>query len=250
MKFQLNIVLVRTLHSSNLGAAARVMSNMGASRLILVDPQCQVDMHTRFAAASAQKYIHNRTWYSNWDEFYAHEPAGLRIAFTPKDGKGRVVHWTEDSLSALKGHPIFEELSPTPVYLIFGSEDQGLMTEDLAFTHHNCALPTYGENPSLNLAQAVLLGLFLVRQSWGGEKTEIENSKTRKISDNKHFPADSLKEWIQTLGFQIGRGKTDAHTVLRRMMLHQAPTPQEVSVFEAVVQQTIRKLKELKKQKD
>lgn len=244
MKFSLNVVLVRTMHASNVGATARVMDNMGASRLILVDPQCDIDMSARFAAASSQKFLNNRTWYASWDEFYENESPGLRVAFTPKDGKGRAVKWANDSFEALKTHSIFSEISPTPIYLIFGSEDHGLDTADLELTHHNCALPTYGENPSLNLAQAVLLGLFLARQAWGGEKTEIENYKNRKVEKASHFPEETLKEWITTLGFDLDRGKINAFSVLKRMMLEKAPTPQEINVFEAVVQQTIRKLKE------
>ncbi|MGE0631077.1 MAG: TrmH family RNA methyltransferase [Pseudobdellovibrionaceae bacterium] len=244
MKFTINVVLVRTMHSSNVGATARVMGNMGASRLILVDPQCDIDMQARFSAASSQKYLNNRTWYGNWQQFYENEPPGLRIAFTPKDGKGRAVRWANETFEQLKDHSIFEEIRPTPVYLIFGAEDHGLDTIDLEFTHHNCALPTYGDNQSLNLAQAVLLGLFIARQAWGGKVIEIENFKDRTIKNPEYFPDKTLKDWITVLGFDLGNRKINAYSVLKRMMLSQTPTPQEINVFEAVVQQTIRKLKE------
>ena len=51
---KIDVVLVRTEYASNVGATARAMANMGADRLILIDPQCDVDLKAREAAAGAQ----------------------------------------------------------------------------------------------------------------------------------------------------------------------------------------------------
>jgi tRNA/rRNA methyltransferase len=60
------------------------------------------------------------------------------------------------------------------------------------------------------------------------------------------FPEETLKEWLITLGFSLDKKKTNVYTVLKRMILHNVPTPKEVNMLETVLQQTIRKLKNKK----
>src|SRR5690349_16463745 len=85
------VVLVGTLYPTNVGAAARAIANMGADRLILVQPQCEINSKARQGAAGAQKSLEDITIYKDWDEFYSREGDGIRIALTRRDGKQRQV---------------------------------------------------------------------------------------------------------------------------------------------------------------
>lgn len=248
MNIQFHVVLVRTLYTSNIGASSRAMTNMGAHRLILVDPKCEIDYSTQQAAASGQRPLQNRVVYSSWKEFYQNESGGLRIALTARDGRGRDVYDLKSTLEKLiREHDFFTEAQKEvlPIYLFFGPEDCGLSADDISDCHYCCSIPTFGENWSLNLAQAVLLALFISRDVLGGKKTildgQIRNTGKHLRLD---FADETLKTWIQTLGFDLSKRKINAYTVLKRMMLHNVPTQKEARIFEAVVQQTIRKLKE------
>ena len=107
------------------------------------------------------------------------------------------------------------------------------------------AIPTFGENWSLNLAQAVLLALYTLRTSWGGAKTVLDGQKrTKKESQEEVFPENTLKTWINEMGFVTEDRNMNAYSVLKRMLLHNIPTQKELRILETVLQQAIRKLRE------
>lgn len=247
-RFSLNVVLVRTLYPRNIGATSRAMANMGAQRLILIGPQCAVDYDAQQAAATGQEALQNRTTYNSWNEFFDNEDEGLRISFTARDGKGRQVRDLDEALRWMqKEHPFFQEETDDvlPVYLIFGPEDAGLAAEDLDYTHFACCLPTFGKNPSLNLAQATLIALLMTRLAWGGERTEIQVRATKRNSrPSVDLAEKSLKTWVEEMGFGVDDRHVSAYTILKRLLFHNVPTQKEIKMVETVFQQGIRKLRE------
>lgn len=243
----INVVLVRSLYDSNVGASSRAMANMGVSNLILIAPQCEITYSAQQAAATGQEPLANRKAYPSWESFFASEPEGLRIAFTARDGKGRQVEEAGRVLKDLaQNDSRFQKTdsAPLPVYLIFGPEDWGLAAQDLELAHHCVSIPTYGDNSSLNLAQAVLLGLFILRTTWGGQTQNIvvRGSQSRPATTQVTFPDESLKKFLLAMGFSLDRKKTNVHTVFRRMLLRTFPTTKELRMLEIIFEQGARKL--------
>lgn len=250
--FEVRIVLVRSIYERNIGATSRAMSNMGFDKLILIDPQCELTYEAQKAAATGQTGLQNRKLYKNWDDFLATEPESIKIAFTARDGKGRQVRDIDEVLSDIADHaPQFQIQSEEPfvIHLIFGPEDWGLSAEDLEHVNFCACLPTYGENWSLNLSQAALLGMFSLRKLWGGQRTPLDGSKKRRAPQGIEGinPEATLKTWLEEMGFDLKRQrKINVYTVLRRMLLQNTPTKKELVVLETVLQQSIRKLREWK----
>lgn len=246
--FEIHVVLVRTIYDSNIGASSRAMANMGAHSLILIDPKCEVTLKAQQAAATGQSALRNRRTYASWDEFFAKEPEGIRLSLTARDGKGRQVQDLEKTLQWLQTeHPALQEETPDalPVYLIFGPEDWGLSGADLELTHFACSIPTFGDNTSLNLAQAVLLALFILRTTWGGQRAVLEGQQSPRSRDQQSvFPEMALRTWLQEMGFDIANRKINAYSVLKRMLLQNVPSSKELQMLETVLQQGIRKLRE------
>lgn len=252
----LHVVLVGSLYDRNVGASSRAMANMGAQSLILVRPQCEITYEAQLAAATGQDALRNRRTYSNWDEFFKNEPQGLRIAFTARNGKSRPVRDFAETLRTLAtGLPQLQETyegesaeGSFPIYLIFGPEDACMNAEDLEMVHHCCSIPIFGPNPSLNLAQAVLLGLFIFRQEWGGTRYRLESPLKKPLPQTREtiFPEKTLRAWLETMNFDLSKRKVNVFTVLRRMFLHNVPTDKELRIFETVLQQSIRRMKENK----
>ena len=241
-----NVVLVRTLYDTNIGASSRAIVNMGFQNMILIQRQCELTFAAQQAAATGQEPWQNRREYSNWEEFFSQEPSGLRIAFSARDGRERPVWDWHEILQWLPRNDqnlIQKSESAWPVYLIFGPEDWGLSNEDLSHVHFNCNIPTYGKNPSLNLAQAVLLALYQLRQDWGGTRSILDGQQPPR--ENKSldiFPDQTLKLWLQTMGYDLNK-ELNAFSVLRRMILHNVPTEKELRMLETALQQSIRKMK-------
>lgn len=251
-KIDIRVVLVRSIYERNVGATSRAMANMGFEHLILLDPKCEITYEAQQAAATGQSALQNRSVYKNWDEFFANEPRGLMIATTARDGRGRQVQDLQTTLTQyLETDPQLRKESDTPyvVHIVFGPEDAGLAAVDLEYAHACCNIPTYGTNWSLNLAQAVLLALFISRQVFGGDKTKLDGQQKPKAKQAKPaevFPDESLKTWLREMGFNLDKKKINVYTTLRRMMLQNIPSAKEFRVLEIVLQQSIRKLRELK----
>ena len=249
--FEVRVVLVRTIYERNIGATSRAMSNMGVDKLILIDPQCELTYEAQKAAATGQGGLQNRTTYKSWDEFLKQEPESIRVAFSARDGKGRQVRDIDDVLSDIKDHaPQFQLKSETPfvVHLIFGPEDWGLSADDLELAHFCACLPTFGENWSLNLAQATLLGMFSLRKLWGGQRTSLDGQQQPRVTEPlEGIDTDlTLRTWLEEMGFDLSKKRINVYTVLRRMLLQNTPTRKELVILETVLQQNIRKLREWK----
>jgi tRNA/rRNA methyltransferase len=252
----LRVVLVRSIYERNVGATSRAMANMGISKLILLDPKCEITIEGQKAAATGQAGLQNRVTYASWDEFYKNEPRGIQIATTARDGRGRLTEDLATTLTNIKDtHPSFKKVNAEPlvVHLLFGPEDWGLSNEDIQYSNHCCSIPTFGDNTSLNLAQATLLALFIFRSVFGGERTKLEGQQKPRALQQKSsqiFPDETLKRWLSEMNIDISKKKMNAFTVLRRMLLQNSPSNKEFRILEIVLQQSIRKMRSAKNLKD
>lgn len=252
-KLDLRVVLVRSLYERNVGAASRAMANMGFDQLILIGPKCEFTIESQKAAATGQAALQNRKVYADWKDFFKHEPKGLMIATTARDGRGRQAQDLEATLTKYKdSHVSLTKTSDEPfvIHLVFGPEDWGLSAEDIQYANACCTIPTYGDNTSLNLAQASLLAMFIFRSVFGGERTRLDGQQKPKEKQKKPeniFPEQTLRTWLEEMGFSLDKKKMNVFTVLRRMLLQNAPSTKEFKILEIVLQQSIRKLRDLKR---
>lgn len=250
-KIDIRVVLVRSIYERNVGATSRAMANMGFSRLILINPQCEFTIESQKSAATGQYALENKVVYSSWNEFYKNEPRGLQIATTARDGRGRQVQNLETTLNEFKQSS--KELQKSSddafvIHILFGPEDWGLSADDIQYANYCCSIPTFGDNSSLNLAQATLLALFIARSVFGGQLTKLDGQQKPKEKQKKPddvFPDETLKRWLLEMGFKLDKKKMNVFTVLRRMLLQNTPSTKEFKILEIVLQQSLRKLKEL-----
>lgn len=235
----LHVVLVRSEYAANVGSAARAMANMGASRLILIDPRCELNEKAREMAAGAQENLLTSVVYSSWREFLEKEGDGLRLALTRRTGRQRKVFSLKEKLAELGPN------RPENIYLIFGPEADGLDAEDLAYVNFCVHLPVFGEFGSMNLAQAVLLALYITREQFPPAEQPSQTKGESPVAIQPfYFPDQLIKDWLTAMGFDVRARKASAYLTLRRLFLQNQPTRHEFQVLEAVLQQNIRKLRE------
>lgn len=258
-EFKIKVVLVKTLYDRNIGSTSRVMANMGVEDLILIAPQCEITYEAQLAAATGQTGLQNRIHYSSWKEFYSKESEGIRIAFTARDGRGRLVkdfdsqlkiflNRHEQNLNSEDKEQSQSAANSDTLYLIFGPEDAGLAAEDLESSNFCVSLPTFGDNASFNLSHAVLMALFILRQNIGGRRTILDGSQAQIKVESVPIKkiGDTLREWLVLMGLDLAsHHKVNALTVIHRMLLQNTPTQKEYHMLETMLQQTIRKLKKL-----
>ncbi len=242
---KVSVVLSQTIWPSNIGGSARAMANMGFERLVLVAPQCEVDYSAHQAAASSQKPLEDHVAYKSWQDFYASEGEGVLIGMTNRSGKMRQVESWESTLDEL----LTPELIQRPWYIVFGREDDGLSFDETVNMHRCCELPTFSEKKSLNLSQAVLLTLFIFQQKLREKRGVVEAPvvETEFVKTPRYFPEETIRVWMETLGFYLDDEKTNAFEVMKRVFLRGIPNQKELHILECVLQQDIRKLREAKK---
>jgi len=142
----ITIVLVSPQGALNLGSIARVMKNMGLSRLTLVNPQCDpYGDEARRMAVHAVEILEQARIVATIPEAIA---AVTRTIATT--ARSRSVE--APLLLPEVGLPW---LLDTPSALLFGPEDRGLSNDELAYAQRFVGIPSTEAYPSLNLAQAV-----------------------------------------------------------------------------------------------
>jgi tRNA/rRNA methyltransferase len=154
---RIRVVLSRTSHPGNIGAAARAMKTMGLSRLVLVAPESFPDPVAAARASGALDVLHGARVVSTLAE--ALEGTVMAAALTARRRELSVPPMLpREAAPELVRHSAAGEVA-----LVFGTESSGLSNDDVAL----CTLPvTIPANPaysSLNLASAVQLLCYELR---------------------------------------------------------------------------------------
>ncbi|HEX7380822.1 MAG TPA: RNA methyltransferase [Nevskiaceae bacterium] len=151
------VVLVRPQHPGNIGAVARAMKNMGVAELVLVAPRCFPHPQATALAASAADVLERARVVASLPEAVvgcAHVAGTTarrrylsQAVYAPRQ-------WAEKRAGA-----------PGRVALLFGCERTGLTNDELDEAHELVTIPTDEAYPSLNLAQAVQVMTYELRQA-------------------------------------------------------------------------------------
>lgn len=155
---QVRIVLLEPAGPLNVGSVARVMKNMGLSRLVLVNPQCDplgeaarlMAVHAADVLEGAQRVATLADALQGCLRAVATTGRDRALPNTALESPRSCLPWLLASTSTSTSTD-----SPPPSALIFGREDRGLNNEELNYAQRFLRIPSHPDYPSLNLAQAV-----------------------------------------------------------------------------------------------
>jgi TrmH family RNA methyltransferase len=219
-------VLVRPARAANVAAACRAMKNMGANRLRLVDPP--PDLDEREARALA---------YGAWDVLDAAERfATLREAVADR---ALVVSTSgRDLAGALSPRGFAEQAAAAgPFAVVFGPESSGLRNDELALCEATVRIPTDAAQPSLNLAQAVLViayELYLAAQA-----PAPASAAPRAPAGDVNVALDELGEALAAAGYLNPQNPAAILEELAALVRRAAPTAREVALLRGVARQVL-----------
>jgi tRNA/rRNA methyltransferase len=150
-------VLVAPRNPENLGAVARAMKNFGLADWAIVDLRTTDLGRARRVAVHAEELLDAPRVCSTLDEAVA--DCAWVVATSPRRVRGR--------RRLGPGEVAAEALARAPARtaLVFGDERSGLADREVLRCHDLSAVPTDAAQPSLNLAQAVLVYLYALRQA-------------------------------------------------------------------------------------
>lgn len=161
---RMHIVLVGTSHPGNVGATARAMKVMGLSRLALVAPR-YADVLTRpdavAFASGAIDLLEGATIHATLDDALAGSIHAIAMSARDREYAPPLAALRAAAIDAV--HLV--ETSDAAVAFVFGSERYGLSNDDVLRCQARCRIETSAEYGSLNLAQAVQLAAYELRQA-------------------------------------------------------------------------------------
>lgn len=238
MLSRVRVVLVEPQEPMNVGAVARAMRNFGLSRLYLVNPAPRV----------GPPWAREAYWLAVHAEEVLDQAVAVGSLQEALEGVTLVV--------ATTGRP--RELYPAPVVpawevpervlsvagevaLVFGRETFGLTNEELDLAHVIGTIPTAPEQPSLNLAQAVVIFAYeLFQAASGGEPRPRE-----ELAE-----VQALEGFFEDLGrYVLETGFTDPHRYpyamrrLRRIFHKARLSPGEVQLLRGLLHQSRYRMK-------
>ncbi|TVS12720.1 MAG: RNA methyltransferase [Wenzhouxiangella sp.] len=160
---RIRIVLVGTTHPGNIGSTARAMKVMGLKRLVLVDPLRFPSGEATALASNADDVLAAATVVESFTEAIA--GCGLVLGCS---GRARALPLpTLDARTAAARGLL--EAGQHEVAVVFGREKTGLHNEEIRACHYLVTIPTSAVYDSLNLAQAVQVICYEIRQAMLGE---------------------------------------------------------------------------------
>lgn len=151
----IRFVLLRPRFGENVGAAARALKNMGLSQWTLVDSQVQDLAAAERMAVQADDVLAGRREVATLDEAVRECAWVVGTSSRKVKGKRRL---SPREFAA-------EALTRGEVALVFGDERSGMTNEEVDRCHDLSAVPTDDAQPSINLAQSVLLYAWEVRMA-------------------------------------------------------------------------------------
>ena len=154
----IRFVLMRPRNAENLGAAARALKNCGLSEWTWVRPEAEDLGPARRLAVHAEEVLDGARRADTLEEAVADCVWVVGTSSRKVEGKRRL------SPRAV-GEELVARAAQGPVAVVFGDERSGLTNAEVERCHDLSAVPTDPSQPSINLAQAVLLYAYEVRMA-------------------------------------------------------------------------------------
>ncbi|WP_163779377.1 RNA methyltransferase [Myxococcus vastator] len=156
MVLPVRFVLMRPRNAENLGAAARALKNCGLSDWVWVRPEVEDLEPARRLAVHAGDVLDAARRADTLEAAVADCVWVVGTSSRKVEGKRRLP-------PRAVGEELVARAPQGPVALVFGDERSGLTNAEVERVHDLSAVPTAPEQPSINLAQAVLLYAYEVR---------------------------------------------------------------------------------------
>jgi TrmH family RNA methyltransferase len=226
---RVEVVLVRPARPANVAAACRAMKNMGLRALWLADAaRLRVDAEARALA------------YGAWDVL-----DGARHAASLSDAVAG-----STLVAGTTGRPLRAAVAPRRLAaeadarvsggrlsIVFGPEASGLTAAELALCHVLVHVPTDPEQPSLNLAQAVLLLAYELRLAALPARDAAAEPAAVVSAAALEQAVQELRAALLEIGYLDAGNPDRILTELRRLFARAGLTARELTLLRGVARQ-------------
>ena len=224
------VVLYEPLDPVNIAGTVRAMKNMGVGRLRLIRPVEYDPVRLEGIAHGTMDLIERIEEFDSFDAAVADCVRVVGFTARRRAAKLRVIAPKEAAADVL------DSASDGLVALAFGREDSGLPNEILDRVHAAVTIPTTN-HASLNLAQAVLIGLYeLHLAAEDATRTLAPPRKDAPPPTNEQFEqffADAANA-LEMIEFFKTRFPEHIMRTLRSLTFRASPNARELSLMRAM----------------
>ncbi len=229
-KDNISFILIDTLESGNIGASARALKNLGFSGLRLVRPGNFPSDEAGWFAHGAEDVLSNTSVHKDLED--ALKDKSVVIGTTRRAGKKRgKVYPVREAAERIRQLSVNNRIA-----LLFGREDRGLTNEETAACSFMISIPASAENPSFNLAQALLIiayELSCASYSISPSAAVISNEELSNLFQR-------LRGMLKMTGYEpkgIRDKEKEIMADLRRIIARAAITEREARMLHGIVSQ-------------
>lgn len=224
------VVLVRPQQEGNVGAVARAMANMGLVELRLVEPAVPVGPVARAFAVHSAHVLDEALRFADLDAALA----GFGRVVATTAARDRL--WPQQLVSP-RDLPARLAADPpgTATALVFGPESSGLTNDELSRASLLVRIPAAPVQPTLNLAQAVLIvawELFLARDEAAPGPLAGDPRATAEEVAGFGLQLETL---LARIGFARDSTIAGVERDLRQLLARATPTRREVRILRGIL---------------
>ena len=224
------VVLVRPQEQGNVGAVARAMANMGLAELLLGEPAAPLGEVARAFAVGAHGLLAGAARHAS----LAAALAPYRRVVATTAGRGR--DWPVPLLVPRELPALLASDPPgTSTALVFGPEASGLTSEELALASAIVHVPCAPEQPTLNLAQAVLIVAYELFLERGAAAAPVAAGDPRATQAELAGLFAHLETALGRSGFARDDTIARVERDLRHLLARAAPSAREVSILRGLL---------------
>ena len=222
-----DVVLVHPRNPANVAAACRALKNMGLASLRIVGADPGLGRpEARNLAYGAWELLDTVRFFPSVDEAVAEAAFVVGTSGRQDDSA-----WSPRRLASEGG----ARAAGGRTALVFGPESTGLTEQELARCHARVRIPAADAQPSLNLAQAVLILAYEVRLS--NEAGPSAPAAPRASAGELETALRELEEGLLGIGY-LNRDNPEAILAeLRGLVARAGPTPREASLLRGLARQ-------------
>jgi len=225
----IRIVLVEPTHPGNIGATARAMKTMGLSRLHLVRPKSFPSADATARAAGADDVLFNAVVH---EDFVSAIARCVWVAGTSARSRRLPAQELTPEQCAAR---LLEKATRNDVALVFGRESSGLSNQEMERCHATVTIPTEPSFPSLNIASAVQVIGFEIRQQITSSQTAEEAGPAPASVENMERFYSSLEQTLTEIGYLDPEAPKHLMRRLRRLFSRANPDAVELNILMGIL---------------
>jgi TrmH family RNA methyltransferase len=234
-----SVVLCEPQDPVNIAATVRAMKNMGLSDLRLVRPVAYDPHRLEGIAHNTRDLIDSIRTFDDFDSAVA--DCVRIVAFTARRraAKWRVIDPKQAATELLAA------AADGPVAIVFGREDSGLPNEILDRAHSAVVIPTT-DHASMNLAQAVLIGVYELHLA-AGDATRVvppprKDAPPATEAQLEQYYAD-MQRSLEAIEFFKTRQVEHIMRTVRSLTGRASPDARELSLLRAMAIEVVNYMK-------